>query len=121
MDLAPGQSLYKALKMLNIYSCTNAKSSRAKLSLLPVNLPNVRPLVKPLVISIKRETGPLWLETGVAAHVQHKKSKCYRNQLRKISFFLNLKIQKKLISQMYRISSNLMHIYSKSDLVYSPK
>ena len=48
LDLAPGQSLCKALKMLKIYSCRDAKSSLAKLSLQPVNLPGARPLMKPL-------------------------------------------------------------------------
>ena len=48
LDLAPGQSLCKALKILNIYSCRDAKSSRAKLSLQPVNIPGTWPLMKPL-------------------------------------------------------------------------
>ena len=46
MDLAPGQSLCKALKILKIYSCRDAKSSREKLSSQPVNLPGARLLMK---------------------------------------------------------------------------
>ena len=46
--MAPGQSLCKALKMLKIYSCRDAKSSRAKPSLQPVNLPGAQLLMKSL-------------------------------------------------------------------------
>ena len=42
LDLAPGQSLCKALKILKIYSCRDAKSSRAKPSSQPVNLLGAR-------------------------------------------------------------------------------
>ena len=48
LGLVPGQSLYKALKILKIYSCRDAGSSRAKLSSQPVNLPGAQPLMKPL-------------------------------------------------------------------------
>ena len=48
MDLAPGQSLCKALKILTIYSCRDAKSSWAKPYSHPVNLPGAWPLMKPL-------------------------------------------------------------------------
>ena len=39
LDLAPGQSLCKALKILKIYSCRDGKSSRTKPSSRLVNLP----------------------------------------------------------------------------------
>ena len=39
LDLAPGQSLCKALKILKHFSYRDAKSSQAKLSLQPVNCP----------------------------------------------------------------------------------
>mgnify|MGYP001794257066 CR=1 FL=1 len=50
LDLAPGQSLCKALKVLKIYSGSDAKSSQAKLSSQPVNLPSARLLMKPLIL-----------------------------------------------------------------------
>ena len=53
LDLAPRQSLCKALKILKIHSCReNGKSSWAKPSSKLVNLPDGRcpgPLIKPLV------------------------------------------------------------------------
>ena len=45
LDLAPGQSLCKALKILKIYSCSDAKSSQAKLSSQLFNLPSAWPLM----------------------------------------------------------------------------
>ena len=49
MDLAPGQSLCKALKILKICSYRDAKSSRVKPSSQLVNLSGARLLMKPLV------------------------------------------------------------------------
>ena len=46
--MAPWQSLCKALKILKICSCRDAKSSQAKPSSQPVNLPGAWPLMKPL-------------------------------------------------------------------------
>ena len=42
------QSLFKALKILKIYSCRDAKSRQAKLSSQLINLPGAWPLIKPL-------------------------------------------------------------------------
>ena len=48
LDLAPGQSLGKAFKILKIYSFIDAESSRAKPSLQPIKLSSAWPLMKPL-------------------------------------------------------------------------
>ena len=45
LDLAPGQNLCKALKILKVYSCRDAKSSWAKPPSQPVNLPSAQPLM----------------------------------------------------------------------------
>ena len=52
LDLAPGQSLCKALKILKLYNWRDAEISGAKPSSQPVNLPGARPLMKPLNQSI---------------------------------------------------------------------
>ena len=48
LDLAPRQSLCKALKIFKVYSRRDAKGSQAKLSSQPANLPGVQPFMKPL-------------------------------------------------------------------------
>ena len=49
--MAPGQSLCKALKILEIYNWRDAEISLAKPSSQPVNFPSARPLKKPLCIT----------------------------------------------------------------------
>ena len=48
LDLAPRQSLCKALRILQIYSYRDVKNSWEKPSSQPVNLPSAWPLMKPL-------------------------------------------------------------------------
>ena len=50
LDLAPGKSLWRTLTSLKIYSSRDAKSSWAKPSSQPVNLPGARPLMKALLL-----------------------------------------------------------------------
>ena len=61
--LAPRQSSCKALKILKIYSCRDAKSSLAKPSSQPVNISGAWPLMKPLLtVSINIKTNKFTIQ-----------------------------------------------------------
>ena len=102
MDLSPGQSLCKALKILKIYSCRDAKISRAKPSSRLANLPGARLLMKPLEIHVSYAS--LYNVRG-GTHTQVP--------LLNVKSMLNLKLPSpSLLTTSYGILCNFALLYS---------